>query len=154
METVTFKLDQPLKFDSKDGTPNNEAYELMLIAPSYNERQFARKLKQKLTGAMMYVTRQSSGETKKAEEAPKEDEVMDSQAILFMLQSVPEGILDWAEFADWFANNCAKVISVEEGVGLTSALVKQLEVDTMDTLIGTYLANFTWTSLMKGTGSQ
>ena len=154
MEAVTFKLEKALKFDSKDGTPNNEAYELVLKAPSYNERKFARKLKQRLTEAMMYVTRQSSGETKKEAEVPKEDEVMDSQAILFMLQSVPEGILDWAEFADWFSDNCKSVVSVDEGVGLSSALVKQLDVDTMDSLIGTYLANFTWTSLMKGTGSQ
>lgn len=154
MESVTFKLDTPLKFDSKDGTPNNETYELVLKAPSYNERKFARKLKQRLTEAMMYMTHQSRGDASKKEEAPKKDEeVMDSQAILFMLQSVPEGILDWSEFADWFSENCKSVVCVDEGVGLTSALVKQLEVDTMDTLIGTYLANFTWISLMKDTGS-
>ena len=94
MESINFKLKNAITFDDKDGNPNNQSFELTLVAPTYNERSFARKLKQKLTSAMMYVTRQSSGESQKKEEAPKEDEAMDSQAILFMLQSVPEGILD------------------------------------------------------------
>ena len=156
METINFKLATPIKFD-KEGTPNQESYELVLRAPSYNERKFARKLKQKLTSAMMYVNRQNSPgpqATKPAEEEKeiKKDDEMDGQSILFMLQSVPENILDWSEFADWFVENCSTVISVDEGVGLTSALYFQMDIDSVDMMIGTYLANFTGISLMKDSG--
>ena len=82
------------------------------------------------------------------------DEEMDSKGLLFMLQSVPENVLDWSEFADWFLNSCRTVISVDEGVELTSLLVEQISIDDADSLIGTYLANFTWPSLMKDAGSS
>tara|TARA_R110000772_G_C13310322_1_gene440399 strand:- start:9652 stop:10125 length:474 start_codon:yes stop_codon:yes gene_type:complete len=157
METINFKLSSAIVFD-KDGTPGQESFELILKAPSYNERKFARKLKQRLTEAMMYVTRQASAQAAQAaptaNEVEKEDDKMDGQSILFMLQSVPENILDWSEFAEWFVSNCSTVISVDEGVGLTTALVSQMSIDDADSMVGNYLANFTWPSLMKGTGSQ
>ena len=101
----------------------------------------------------MYVARQSGKADEPEKEKDKEEE-MDGNAILFMLQSVPENVLNWAEFAEWFTGNCATVISVDEGVGLTSALVPQIDIDEVDEMIGNYLVNFTWPSLMKGTGSR
>ena len=153
MKEVTFKLSSVLKFD-KDGTPGNETFDLILKAPSYNERKFARKLKQRLTEAMMYVTRQAKTETVVDKEDDKEEEEMDGKSILFMLQSVPENGLDWSEFAEWFLNSCAAVVSVDEGIGLNSLLVSQISIDDGDSLVGTYLANFTYPSLMSGNGSS
>lgn len=156
MEEVTFKLSSVLKFD-KAGTPGNETYELILKAPSYNERKFARKLKQRLTEAMMCVTRQAKTETTVETTVDKEDdkeEEMDGKSMLFMLQSVPENVLDWSEFAEWFLNSCAAVVSVDEGIGLTSLLVSKMTIDDADALVGTYLANFTYPSLMSGNGSS
>lgn len=151
MENVNFKLSSVITFD-KDGSPGQESFELILKAPSYNERKFARKLKQRLTEAMMYVTRQGKAETTVEKDDGKEEE-MDGKSILFMLQSVPESVLDWSEFAEWFGNSCSTVVSVDEGVGLTSALISQMSIDDVDSMVGTYLANFTWPSLMSGTGS-
>ena len=155
METIDFKLQNPIKFD-KAGVPGNESYCLILQAPTYNERKFARKLKQRLTEAMMYVTRQGKlGDSAEVQiDESKKDEPMDGQSILFMLQSVPENVLDWSAFVDWFTESCASVIFVEEGVGLTISLIKQMDIDVVDEMVGTYLANFTWNSLMKPSGSQ
>ena len=151
MDTINFKLSSAIIFD-KDGSPGQESFELILKAPSYNERKFARKLKQRLTEAMMFVTRQPRSEAEVVE--GKEEEEMDGKSILFMLQSVPESVLDWSEFAEWFGNSCSPVVSVDDGVQLTSALISQMSIDDVDSMVGTYLANFTYPSLMKGTGSQ
>lgn len=153
METVDFKLNKPIKFD-KDGTPGNESYCLVLMSPTYNERKFARKLKQRLTEAMMYVTRQAKESTELAKPEAEEDSPMDAKAIMFMLQSVPEKIMDWSEFVEWFCDSCASVIQVDVGVGLSRSLIQQMDLDTVDEMVGTYLANFTWNSLMNPSGSQ
>lgn len=153
---TTFILPKPLRYTSAKGKTGEETLEVILRGPSYDNRKFARSLKQKVQNGLMAVGTftLSMGDAVK-EDPNKEKEEPTGKLVIGSLRAAPESLFDWAEFVDWFWEQAPKkgVVLADDDVPFTKALVEAVnhlsERDLLEEIAGEYIASFIWPSLMK-----
>jgi hypothetical protein len=147
-DLVVFPLPKPIKY-ARDGSPNNETLELILRAPDYDHRRFARTLKQKLSMVMMSMRGHASSDSPESKDEVAE--MPGGPETALMMMSAGDDVLNWSDFCEWFEENAKPFIFYDEVTPIGNATfedIGKVDPDAVDNLIGAYIANFTMPSLM------
>ena len=165
---ILFDLRNPLTFSNKQGVSGQQAFDVELIAPSYDQRIYSRNLKQVVQAAIKKASQEedlyrvkilaashvSISETEEFKEQTAEDKKpatelekkKDAEAdIAWMRKTLIEGIPSggYAEAMEEFAANAKFLVKVDDDVYLTEFLIKQVDETELEEIFASYCFNFT-----------
>jgi len=173
---ILFDLRNSITYSNKFGVSGQEAHDLELIAPSYEQRAYSRSLKQVVQAAIKKVSQEEDlyrvkilaashvsisetsefkketeevevdEENKTALEKKKDDEANLAWMRKTLLDGMPIGA--YAEAVEEFAKNACYLVKVDDGVFLTEYLIRQIDETELEEIFASYCLNFTLPCLL------
>lgn len=148
MKTFDFYLEEPIEYAS--GGEVVSGSKITFYAPKPSQRKKVMKLKQLFFQALP----KTSGTDVKAEK-PGDDDLdneINGDAIIALVAS---SSADYAEFVELGRSLiCDQNAKIDETVYLTTVLIDKVDVDTLESMVGQYIANFIVKSALKSLGKS
>ena len=141
MKTFTFELEEPVEYSH--GGDLVEGSSITFYAPKPNQRKKTTKLKQAFFRALPTDPNQANENQEK-----DEDFEIGGAEILFLIAHSKEA--DYPSFIETGRSLvCDKVGKVDDTEFFTTVVADKLDIDTLENIIGEYVANFIVRSSLK-----